>query len=802
MREFAALEVLSQAGPEQLPDVVPSIEYVDSLYYRTVPGPDGQPQRVERFATELDTYVGVSSLAKPYGAQQLTVGQLYYRDHHPELFDEPDKFIELNRTIMNVWLFDLAADAHTEEEVLSAYQTFTSYQQQHPEDYPAPFTLEDFNDLRERVQDTVPPELRELFTAYLIYRNRGKSSRIVSATENRTGKRYIDHDHVALDMLAYPELVSEFMPSFLGLPQEEQRLLRELEQTGFHTPQAQQRESLAYHFVPFQGLPLEVQKFGLLADFFVIAGARGARIQNGSATADHQTYLAFTKLWEANFAPATAVDDHAPTPAEQALFTSNLYLEKRNEDFGFDLSSPSGTALANLACQFRNHLSLEEARAMPDIFSQYLNETTQELLTDLLNATGLEEPGSGAIWIQYAPDLVQKTYLAMRKANVPYEHAMASTMTLLAQINAATRQQMDVRQHPVTEVSAREMVAQIDKRWRCVLEGHFVDVEPVSAANAKICFKPIPRLQIKGPEGLPTLTREELHPRPGHVVYVGGGAGSDAYFGLFLQQVIGEDNMTYASLLARPREITNAEQIAENVFLANPHTDLHGARGFEPTLAAHGQRVYIIRDPQASTYTSEFQTVIQHASQLERGGLPAQIILGDSGGDILLPPQPLGARPNRDHVSLRSLQPIEEELRTRYQREGLGDLACRVVIFVPGVDGPENINEVVHAVGAKAYDLAPHTATFLQMMRADYLPSSDPARFSRMLSVAHYAYSPQTLQGDFDVVQPLHLPVKAALARHAPRPTFDVITRTMRYMLEVDSETLRTYLNLAAEDVS
>ncbi len=753
MHENAAVRAAYEFGPKTREVNRPNFEFIHNLHHL--------------HGVELDALPGLNAMTRPYDEQQRTIGEIYYE------LDDPAEVMELNRTVMNVWLYDLISGEKTPEELRAAYEDFT-HNQKHDV-----LTFNDFVELKQIVDNAIPPEMRGLFRAMLIYSDLGKSTRMQEFMKENHGRTYADHDKLLIDVLDDDAAIMHCMPSFRQLfTEDQQQIIKACFKSGFHLGQYQKLETLPSQLIKMQQLPSQLQDMIMLTGLFDIAGSLGDKVQDGTPVLNHATFKAFKQARESVQVRHPDADSGDVDPVEQALYSYELYLEARNEEFGLDLTTREGRACARFACMFRV-LKPEEIKGMPAVFENQLGEITQQLFVELLDATGFEK---NALWIEYGPALARNLYKAMRDSKCSYELAMSMAMTTLARIANVTRKEGSRRgdgEGLVTVMVSKLAHAVQGNGWPRIIE-NLIKISPAedNLGEFTATLEPVPEIFETKQNAIRQLNH--LRNETGVTLAVGVGGGSDCAYARFaMEALVGDLAAPVVSFPGvRAEDIRGADRIADTVYLATPQTHFEGKRSFERFAVREGSPCYIIVDvekQETKKLHDAYQIIARHIEET-LGAPVTQVVTIDSGGDIMEQPS---SSWNRDIESLRAAETLEKTL---------GIEKSHTLVLVPGVDAPDNINEIAKMTDAKIYTMKDKdAAVFIQECDRNDLPSSHPSRYSQMIDMGYYACLPHKRYG----VQPLHLPPEQALGNN--RPAYGVTKKSMRQVVVIDNAKLRAY---------
>lgn len=763
-----AVEIL----PRPKEAVVPSLEYARQLN--------------ERFATEVQLLRKLNPVQnRPYEKQQRTIGERVFN------LDDPSEVMEYNRSCMNVWLFDMVRDAQTEDELKTAYEAFVDCQRKSPrltEDEVLPY--EYFLTLKQLVDEAVPPELREAFRAGLMYGDLGKSFEMQEYARTVFGKAHVNHDRTLTTILQDHRATRQFMPSFFGLDEQGQQMILAMQFSGFHLGQYQKLESLPAELEPFVELPPTAQDFIMLNGLFDIAGAQGDRVQNGSMTLTKSTFEAFM-LARDSFRDFPESIQQA-TPKTKALFAARTYLESRNSEFGFDISTPEGEALARFVSQVRvfkpNEIKLAES-----VFSNHLSPETQVLFRDLLTMTGYEPDGS--VWFEYGPATARNVFLKLKAAGLaqisreihggalnPQDapergkqilvDALMHSMTTLARLRSSARKLLEPGKIRAITASAVAHIAENDPA-RILTER--IVVNPVGEEEGVATLEPMPRPAIA--EQLDNLAF--LRSPEGHTLYVGVGGGSDCDFARTVaRDLVADKNAPVTSFPGvDAQHIHNAIQLSQRIFIAQENTYFTGprSRSFERFAAQHGP-CYIIAGAGQAAFAGLDQAFLEIAGDIsDRTGRPvSQIVTVDSGGDIF---KPTPSASGRDQASLAAVAQLEAQL---------GIAKSHSVVLIPGTDIDASLEHYTAKLPVAGLHLGPYVDTILSHYEQRGWPSPHAAEYSQMIETAYRAFRTHQ-EGGIHGVEPLSLPASQMLTR----PAFTVTSDAMLWALVVPNQQLR-----------
>lgn len=716
------------------------------------PPPQGVSLSVEflrelegQFGTEMRLLLGSGVLRRPTDDPAITAGERF--------FDcPPDEVMELNRTVMNVWLRRVTQEGD--------YPSFTDSQRESDK-----LSLPHFREFQGIVDNTLDtPELVLGMDTSLMGGDMGKSDSVADYMRNLTGEEYADHDRLFLDVLKNDTAVRDLFPSFLQLEPDIREMIIAGLESGFHLAQFMQGENLAVNLVEFLKLPRKAQDFMLLHAFFDIGGANGDTVQLGSATITDATYIRFK-----NARDAIAAQDDYPhlSYEERAVQAYNMYLASQGEVLGIDASNPRGRALVRMCCMLR-YSNPDQAAQLVRGFDEHTGPLTQKLLTEQLNETGFEEGGS--IWVMYGPDLLRIMLgTLLKNGSVSFGEAMGAAMTALARLVVETRSQIDVTEDQSTVLVAGNVVRSIQADPRRFFTGR-LKIDHIRPGEARASLEPSPAFDLTK---LPQLDSIAALTQPlGETMYSSLGGGVDVWLAAVLAWMRGDTGATITSvrgsLTAPP---TNAELIAPNVYRLSEDSELPGTRQFEDLVARLGLASYLIMQT-SNNLEREFRAVAEHA------GIKAAIGV-DTGGNALLPSTLERPSPIRDHMSLRALNRI-----------GLDSVTSG--FFALGIDAPQDLGSRLLQAEAVALRLGPLAERILQLCAESGLPSIDRRRFSNTLPIFLNALS--GLMG----LEELPVPTENALLRKGAWSPYGAANKQMTSVVFMDSEQHRRVINMSA----
>lgn len=514
----------------------------------------------------------------------------------------------------------------------------------------------------------------------------------------------------------------------------------------------------------------------MLTGLFDIAGALGDKAQNGTPVLDSHTFQTFKKARES--VHIVDPDARGADPVERALFSYEWYMQARNKEFGFDLATAKGRALARFVCMFRV-MTPEEIAGMPRVFDTKLNEITQELFISLLDATGFEE---NALWVEYGPAFARNMYATMLKSKCSFEEAMATSMTLLARVANSVRRKMvhEDRDLPATVMAAPlAHIASDMEAWHRLLREN-IKVSRKSRGEYVLKLAPVPHVEITPQNNIENLSW--LKSTEGTTLFIGVGGGSDSEFARYAADTLaGEIGAPVVSFPGvRSDQVRNATRLTDRVYKAAPDTYFEGMRSFEGLSAKTGP-CYIVVDVDKSDQAGlerAYRDIAEHVAA-ESGKPVTRIVTVDSGGDILMAP---GQRWSRDIASLNAATVLQNELKIQ---------ESHTLVLTPGVDAPDNLNEIARQIEAGVYQLSRNELeAFRRMCEENELPTHKMNRYSQLLNISWLAVR-QALQELPDAIQPLRLPLQQALRNN--RPAYSAISRSMTRVLVIDNSRLQRH---------
>ncbi len=438
---------------------------------RLRPGMDFMSEMYHAYHTELNALVGRSALERPYGEQQLTIAEQFFRETLLRESLLTADLMEVNRTIMNVYLQRALLDP---DPIRGSYEVITDCQK----DPATRLTLDTHAWARGYTYSVLWNDTRRTtMEAGQMRTDLGKAHLVADYMRER-GKVYADHDRLLLELSEDIVAVRRWNPSFCWLPPGEQHLLRTLDRTGYHMPQDLQGESPVSRTLAFQELTTEEQHFGLLLGLLDIAGAQGDRVQNGSRTLTEPVVSSFRALVEAR----TAATPPHLSKQEAALFRTNLYRQFRSDQMGLSLNQPLGPELVRLGCNL-NCSDPEQAQFMVRVMEQSMHFQDQADLLELLGYTGFESGGHA--WIMYLPALITRYKEKLEDKGEPAHIALDAGLTLAARTYAAAKEQIDLS--PGVVIVAGDLVRAFEKDPR-IPQTHTIKIDSISPTEAKARF--------------------------------------------------------------------------------------------------------------------------------------------------------------------------------------------------------------------------------------------------------------------------------------------------------------------------
>lgn len=757
MHESAASTVLDKRPFS--PEVVrPNLDFARQLH--------------QNFDPELRSLYGLSPVQnRPHARRKTrTLGEEFFK------LESPLEVMEYNRSMMNVWLYDVVRSAATEAEIKRAYDIFTDCQRnsERPGVRRDALTFEGFVELKTIVDEAIPPEQVELFRASLIYGDLGKAVKVQEYAHHQLGYNGANHDIALTHIMRDPEAVAECMPSLLTFSEAEQTQLLTMQESGVHLGQYQKFEILPRQLEPFVDLPARTQDMILLNGLFDIAGAEGHATQNGSGTLTQSTFEAFKKA--RNSFKDLPPEVEAASVKTKSLHCYKTYLEARNQEYGFDLETSKGEALARFVSMFRV-LKPEEIAKVSDVFDAELGPATQQLLIDCLTQTGYEDHGS--VWYEYGPALARNILQKMKLEGCTFEEALTHAMTTVARLHSATRKLVQPGQ--VLTVGASLVAQAAEDDWGDVLSQRII-VRSAGEREAVANLEPVPEPAIQ--EYVDNL--DHLDNSTGQTLFIGVGGGSDCDFARFAaEHLVRSPNAPVVSYPGvKAADIQGARQLSQHVFLASAETTFTGSRKrcFEP-FAAEGGPCYIIAesdDGQPIDLAAELAIITRHAQGA--GQLITQIITVDSGGDIYTPAA-YGFR--RDHRMLDATEALEAEFNIQRSTS---------LVMLPGADADHTLPEVTESLPIRGYQLTPQEMqTFVAEREARGWPTAKETEYSQMENTAILAYR-RELAGRPPAAEPLQLPA----SQLRTRPAYTVTSSSMSLVTTVPNNLLRKRILQAA----
>ncbi len=762
---FASADILSVASPEIVPET--PVRRHDAEFMRAL---------ADDFGREIYNLAQGSALDRPTGEKQDVPAS--------EVFGvSRERGKEANRTSANEYLHSLAIDGD--------YSSFTSIQhQKNPNNV---LTLETFTWLSEWTRSLcATPEARREWRARNMYSDYGKAKPVVQwARRTLKNTASMDHDDI-IPVLFRPEHEAarkKLAPSFDKLPpMTQERVVRGLE-CKFHLPQLNNGQALPKHLESFYELEPIEREMLLNQEVFDVGGAQGDTITNGTATLNES----MTRRLRGTIGILLSSRHAHLPPAERApaVYEEVLKFHSRRWNLGYDTETknPKARAMTRIGMMFRD-LTDGQIAQIPDIFDTHLGEITQEHILDFANATGYEEEG-GAVWSMYSSTLAARFLRDTMKSGVLFEQAMAGSLRLLARINEAARQDIDVTDAPMTNVVARDLMESIEKDWRQFLTRPF-KAEKFSPGQARVYLGNIPALVSERDSRVTNLGHlGDLQIPPENGYWIAAGGGGDAYATAYAATLMHQEEPIILDPWGEPDRMRNAIPVGDTgrIFMATPETKLEGMRYTEDLLAARGMRVFMVclqRQPDGkSNLYDDFQRVFEY-TDID----PSYVGVVDTGGDILEYSTLKDRRPSRDHLSLVAAARIVTDL---------GSVASNTFILAGGVDAPDYAHKIVEATNEPLmHRLSDMEARLFQMwLENDGLPSADPARYSRMINTLYYATHPRVIEDENQyAVQPLLLPVSQALARKRARPATVAMHHQMSSLLILDTVQLAGTLKL------
>lgn len=437
------------------------------------PSMDFMQEMWDTYHVELGALLGRSALERPYGGQQLTIAEQFFREALQREALLTADLMEINRTIMNIAIE--RALLHP-DRIRGSYEVITDCQKN-----PATrLTLDTHDWLRGFTQDVLfNPAMQRTMETGLVRADIGKSKQVIDYMLQRKQKAYADHDRLVVELSEDEAAARRWTPSFCWLPPAEQDLLLVNDRSGYHMPQDLQGESPPSKIMAFQKLSPYEQRFGLLLGLLDIAGAQGDRVQNGSMTLTEPVVTIFKALVEAHMAPVPP----GLSEQETALYKSDLYRKFRGEQLGFSFDQPDGRALIRACCNF-NYSTPRQADLLQDVVQNDMRTNDRKKLLELLSYTGFETEGYA--WIMYLPALLIRYKEKLQDKGVPERQALDAALTLAAQTYAAaTEQQINLR--PGVVIVAGDLVRAFEKDPRVPLTQRII-IDSISPTEARARF--------------------------------------------------------------------------------------------------------------------------------------------------------------------------------------------------------------------------------------------------------------------------------------------------------------------------
>lgn len=763
--------------PQRERIVTPSLEFARSLN--------------ARYETEVELLRRLNPVqSRPYEQQQRTIGERVFE------LDDPSEVMEYNRTCMNIWLFDLVADASTDTELTEAYDAFIDCQKKSsrlPPENILPF--EYFKKLKGLV-DGIPSELQEVFRAGLIYGDLGKSLEVQTYVRDEMGHNHANHDRILMRVMRDRTATETFMPSLLAFDEDQQEILLAMNESGFHLGQYQKFESLPVDLESFVELPPELRDMIMLNGLFDIAGAQGDRVQNGSVTLTKNTFEAF---WQAR---ESFQDMPEGTLKEKAMHAYSSYMEARNQEHGFDLETPEGEAFTRYVSQLRV-LRKNEIAMVPEVFEDYLSPETRILFVNLLTQTGYEP--EGAIWFEYGPASARNVFNKIKierfatlerviksgdidaatrgeaQRTIILE-ALMHSMTIPARLRSGARKL--VVPNTVTIVNASQIAHTAENDLVRILTEE-ITIDPVGDDEGMAKLEPVPQATIQ--ERLTTM--EHLRRTDGVTLYIGAGGGSDCDTArIVAETIVGDKNAPVVSFPGVEAQDIHgyAEQIAPNVYLASDATYFTGKRirSFEK-YAVEGGPCYIISGTGEAGYAqldSALEAINRHVQETT-GQKVTQVVTVDTAGDVFEPTRS-GKPMRRDHHTLAAAGRLAQTF-------GIEDEFT--VVVTPGPDAPKDLGRVTAELPVSGYDMAPHAEEIIRIYESRGWPTAHPTEYSQRVETT-YRLLRTHQDGRSHGIEPLSLPPDQVLTR----PAFAITSEAMMDVLLVPSRSLRARVLPAA----
>lgn len=377
---------------------------------------------ISRHAVELQALIGRSALDHPGVKERLTIAEQYYHEEIDENILSWRDLMEMNRTLMNVWLFRAVLDP----DEARGYAALTGAHNYSP----VKLSHESYLWLRAFTNFALPDEERkQAMEVALIIADIGKSAALYKDMAQKYQRDYADHDHLLLQVMLDDEMSEKWIPSYYFADPKTKQTILDNFRSGFHMPQVLQQEPPASKWEGFVGLPVQDQMFGLLLGLFDIAGNGGDKVQDRSTTLVEPLLLAFQQQVEAVWAGA----ESGLNSKDRALFVNDTYLASRARAWNLELDQPYGRQLARLGCAMRFSGAAEMEDLLQAVHEEMLEEDRDNLM-ELLAYTGYEDEGH--VWIMYLPDLIRVYADVLRRLDpsMPRAKAFDAGLTMAARV--------------------------------------------------------------------------------------------------------------------------------------------------------------------------------------------------------------------------------------------------------------------------------------------------------------------------------------------------------------------------------
>lgn len=495
----------------------------------------------------------------------------------------------------------------------------------------------------------------------------------------------VDHDVLMLRGLSEDATLS---PSFWALMPEQRELVLDGLRSGVNISQIMQLENVPASLTGLAEISEPARKLHMFHSLYDLAGAAGHKVQNGSVTVSEPTLQNYRNVIESLEGLGT------DKTAQEAY---DEYVSRKAFEFGLDARVPEDYAVTRLATMMRKS-NPEEAQQIRAVF-EGLHVNTQAILTAELTRSGIDD--GIATLIYYAPALLLNLQ-QQAETSEQWDTYIATGLTTMARLFQAGRTRGFVQG---SSENAVQTILSADIAKAAAEAPLKLNTEEIELLNdgfdVDALLRPVLSIDINAFRRLVSLADI-----PGkRIVIVGMGGGSDGVQGAVFAKLFERVGKTCAAVvsvrdlkpqsqssegtIAKIRTVQNhGGEVVPGVYKVTPET--RGSGRFLEHLPASETNMYLVTDDKDSSLRDKLLSVIEAV-----GGDVDTIIGLDTGGDVLYATtghDVADATPDQDIRTLRAIRTI-------------GSVATKFAMIVaPGVDSPDNAEDVLQSNGASYFE--------------------------------------------------------------------------------------------------